>query len=518
MDVVLYMRYSSDRQTEQSIEGQNRVCMEFCKQNGYNIVDRYIDRATSAFKDTGKREKFQKMIKDSEKGLWQGVVVYKLDRFARNRYDSATYKARLKKNGVKVISATENISDNPEGVILEAVLEGMAEFYSKELSQKITRGMRESAYKCHSIGGHIPLGYKIVDKKLVIDEPGAQIVREAFDLYANGSTVADICETFNNKGYRTAKGAAFNKNSFKAMFRNERYIGIYTYKDVRIEGGVPAIIDKDTFETVRSRLSVNAEAPARGKAKVDYLLAQKLFCGHCGASMTGDSGTSKTGEVHNYYTCSTRKRFRTCDKKSLKKEFIEQIVAEDAMAFLSPEKIEMLADMAIKQNQEDLENDEIIPALRAEILDLDKSIANLLKLVEKGAESDTLATRLNDLEKQKRDCERRLIAAEDEYIILEREHIIWWLSKFLEGDIQDEEFRRQLIDLLVNSVTVWDEPDGWYKITTVYNLVDQNTQTFRVKADSSSDLRGQTPPLEYNPNSMFFRGIVFGNTTKHRQG
>lgn len=500
MDVVLYMRYSSDRQTEQSIEGQNRVCMEFCKQQGYNVVGKYIDRATSAFKDTGKRAEFQKMIKDSDKGLWQGVVVYKLDRFARNRYDSATFKARLKKNGVKVISATENISDNPEGVILEAVLEGMAEFYSKELSQKITRGMRESAYKCHSIGGHIPLGYKIEDKKLVIDEPSAQIVREAFDLYANGSTVAEICEKFNNKGYHTAKGAAFNKNSFKSMFKNERYIGVYTYKDVRIEGGVPAIIDKETFETVRSRLSVNAEAPSRGKAKVDYLLAQKLFCGHCGASMVGESGTSKTGDVHNYYACGTRKRFHTCDKKALRKEFIERVVAEDAMAFLTPDKIELLADMAIKQNQEDLEHDEVIPALRAEIHDLDKSISNLLKLVEKGAESDTLATRLTDLEKQKRDCERRLIVAEDDYIILEREHIIWWLSKFLDGDIEDEDFRRQLIDLLVNSVTVWDEPDGWYKITAVYNLIDQNTQTFRVKPDGSSDLRGQLPPMQDNPN------------------
>lgn len=506
MDVVLYMRYSSDRQTEQSIEGQNRVCMEFCKQQGYNVVGKYIDRAASAFKDTGKRAEFQKMIKDSEKGLWQGVVVYKLDRFARNRYDSATFKARLKKNGVKVISATENISDNPEGVILEAVLEGMAEFYSKELSQKITRGMRESAYKCHSIGGHIPLGYKIEDKKLVIDEPSAQIVREAFDLYANGSTVAEICEKFNNKGYHTAKGAAFNKNSFKSMFKNERYIGVYTYKDVRIEGGVPAIIDKETFETVRSRLSVNAEAPSRGKAKVDYLLAQKLFCGHCGASMVGESGTSKTGDVHNYYACGTRKRFRTCDKKALRKEFIERVVAEDAMAFLTPDKIELLADMAIKQNQEDLEHDEVIPTLRAEIHDLDKSISNLLKLVEKGAESDTLATRLTDLEKQKRDCKRRLIVAEDDYIILEREHIIWWLSKFLDGDIEDEDFRRQLIDLLVNSVTVWDEPDGWYKITAVYNLIDQNTQTFRVKPDGSSDLRGQLPPNRYWTNTYFFSG------------
>ncbi|MBR0303475.1 MAG: hypothetical protein IJQ80_06465, partial [Clostridia bacterium] len=198
-----------------------------------------------------------------------------------------------------------------------------------------------------------------------------------------------------------------------------------------------------------------------------------------------------------------------CDKKPLRKEFIERIVAEDAMAFLTPEKIELLADMAIKQNQEDLENDEVIPALRAEIHDLDKSISNLLKLVEKGAESETLAARLTDLEKQKRDCERRLVLAEDDYIILEREHIIWWLSKFLDGDIEDEEFRRQLIDLLVNSVTVWDEPDGGYKITAVYNLVEQNTQTFRVNADGSSDLRSQLPPTKKDGTCRLFSLVVF---------
>lgn len=512
MNVVLYMRYSSDRQTEQSIEGQQRVCTAFCEQQGYTIVDTYIDRATSAFKDTDKRTEFLRMIKDSDKQLWEGVVVYKLDRFARNRYDSATYKAKLKKNGVRVISATENISDNPEGVILEAVLEGMAEFYSKELSQKITRGMYESAMKGHSIGGHVPLGYKIENKKLVIDEPKAAIVREAFDLYANGATVAEICDKFNNAGYVTAKGAKFNKNSFRAMFKNERYIGIYKYKDLRIENGVPAIVDKETFDIVHKRLLYNKKAPSRGKAKVDYLLSQKLFCGHCGSNMVGESGTGRHGTTYNYYTCSKRKREKACDKKPLKKEFIEKVVVEDALSILTPETIEELADMAIRQTEIDAEENTLIPALEKEIKDIERSINNLLKMVEKGADSESLTNRLNELEKQKRATEKRLIDAQEDLIILEKEHIIWWLTKFCEGDIEDETFRRHIIDLLINSVTVWDEPDGWFNITSVYNLTSQKTKTFRC-----SDLAPNTPPLEYNPNPFFF-GLVFGQTTKHRQG
>ena len=137
----LYLRYSSSNQTEQSIEGQMHVCQDFCKRHNIRIVEMYIDRATSASKDIEKRVEFLKMIKDSEKGNFNAVIVYKLDRFARSRYDSATYKYRLKRNGVQLISATENITQDPEGIILESVLEGMAEFYSAELSQKINRGM-----------------------------------------------------------------------------------------------------------------------------------------------------------------------------------------------------------------------------------------------------------------------------------------------------------------------------------------------------------------------------------------
>lgn len=496
MNVVLYMRYSSDRQTEQSIEGQERICTEFCKREGYTIVGKYIDRATSAFKDTEKRIEFNRMIKDSDKMLWEGVIVYKLDRFARNRYDAATYKAKLKKNGVRVISATENISDNPEGVILEAVLEGMAEFYSKELSQKVTRGMMETAYKCNNTGGHIPLGYKVENKKLVIDEPSAQIVREAFSLYVKGKSIKDICDLFNNKGYRTAKGSLFNKNSFNTIFINERYIGVYKYKDVRIEGGVPAIIDKKTFQSALKRHAANVHAPARGKAKVRYLLTQKLFCGHCGAPMIGDCGTSRTGNIYNYYTCSTKKKGKSCDKKPLPKDFIEKTVVKDAMALLTPENIDIISDMAIKQNLEDIRSDKIIPVLEKQHRELVKSIENLLKLVERGAESETLAARLDELERQKHDIEKRIDAAKGEYIILDKEQVVWWLSRFAKGDINDEEFCRQLIDLLVNSVTVWDDPDG-YRITATYNLTDNNTRVYRIKSkDGGSDLVDIGSPLK----------------------
>lgn len=482
-DVCLYLRFSSERQREQSIEGQLRDCRAYCKMNRYRITAIYVDRATTARKDVEKRLHFQEMIRDSEKRPWEYVVVWKLDRFARNRTDSALFKFRLRKNGVKVISATENISEKPEGIILEAVLEGMAEFYSADLSQKITRGMRESALKCHSIGGHVPLGYKIEDHKLVINPATAHIVQEAFELYANGETVADICRIFNTKGYRTAKGVEFNRNSFKSMFRNKRYIGVYTYKDIEVEGGVPAIIDKELFETVGHRLSKNAEAPARGKAKVDYLLAGKLFCGHCGGSMNGESGTSKTGAIHNYYTCYTRKRKHACDKKPLKKDWIEYIVAQDAMELLTDDTIQELADMAISQTEQDLRENTRIPELTDRMKETESGITNITKAIEKGIASDALMNRLVELEKEKKNL-LRLLAEEEKYVCkIERSQIVYWLTEFKGGRIEDERYRRIIIDLMINSVTVWDEPDG-FRITTAYNLTSCKSKTFRIAPSS----------------------------------
>ena len=519
-DVCLYLRFSSERQREQSIEGQLRDCRAYCKMNRYRITAIYVDRATTARKDVEKRLHFQEMIRDSEKRPWEYVVVWKLDRFARNRTDSALFKFRLRKNGVKVISATENISEKPEGIILEAVLEGMAEFYSADLSQKITRGMRESALKCHSIGGHVPLGYKIEDHKLVINPATAHIVQEAFELYANGETVADICRIFNTKGYRTAKGVEFNRNSFKSMFRNKRYIGVYTYKDIEVEGGVPAIIDKELFETVGHRLSKNAEAPARGKAKVDYLLAGKLFCGHCGASMNGESGAGRHGKVYHYYSCYTKKRKLGCDKRPLKKDYIEGIVARDALNLLTDQLIDEIADMAIRQSEQDLINDTHIPQLTAQLSEVEKSITNITAAIEKGIASETLMNRLVQLEHEKKTLNKEIKAEEKFVYRIDRDQIVFWLSQFKYGNIEDENFRRRLIDLLVNSVTVWDEPDG-YKITTAYNLTSCKTKTFRVEKNPAAeeatgfDFGESECTIERISEPYIVWGMVFVQTKRH---
>ena len=172
---VIYARYSSDSQTEQSIDGQLRVCEEYAKKNNILIVQTYIDRAMTGTND--KRPDFQQMLKDSYKKQWDYVLVYKLDRFSRNKYESVVHKKTLKENGVKLISAMENIPDSPEGIILESLLEGMNQYYSAELAQKIKRGMHECRIKGNYQGGGVPYGYKVVNKKLIIDEDKSEIVK-----------------------------------------------------------------------------------------------------------------------------------------------------------------------------------------------------------------------------------------------------------------------------------------------------------------------------------------------------
>ena len=303
MNAVIYARFSSHNQTEQSIEGQLKTCYEFAQKNGYTIVGEYIDRAISGTTDA--RPDFLRMIEDSAKKGFQYVLVYQLDRFARNRYDSATYKAKLKKNGVRVLSARENITDDASGILVEGLLESMAEYYSAELAQKIRRGMAINAEKCLANGSNPGLGFKVApDKHYIIDEETAPIVVRIFEEYAAGKTVTEICESLNNQGVRTSRGAMFNKNSLRKMLQNKRYIGYYLYKDIETPGGMPRIISDDLFYKVQEIMTKNRKAPARTKAKQEYLLTTKLFCGKCRDMMTGVKGTSHTGAAYYYYKCN----------------------------------------------------------------------------------------------------------------------------------------------------------------------------------------------------------------------
>ena len=303
MNAVIYARYSSDNQREESIEGQLRECKEYADQNGITVVRTYIDRALSAKTDS--RPQFQQMIHDSATHTFEAVLVWKLDRFSRNRYDSAHYKRILKNNRVHVVSVTEPISNTPEGIMLESLLEGMAEYYSAELAEKVSRGHKENALKAKFNGGPVPLGYRIdSEHHYQIDPTTAPVVQEAFQRYAAGESIRSIIESLNARGIRNSRGNRFTKNSFQTLLKNRRYLGEYRYKDTVIPDAIPAIIDPECFDAVQRRCEIHRQAPAHNKADVHYLLTTKLFCGKCGTMMAGESGRSHTGTVHCYYNAA----------------------------------------------------------------------------------------------------------------------------------------------------------------------------------------------------------------------
>ena len=456
MKAVIYARYSSHAQKDASIEQQLRVCRQYAHEHDLQIVTEYCDHAISGTSD--KRPEFLKMIKDSAKGRWERVLVYKIDRFARNRYDSAMYKARLKKNGVKVMSVMEPIPEGPEGILLESVLEGSAEYYSANLSQNILRGMHDNALACKVNNGGLPLGYmKGADGRYAIEPNGAAIVREIFEMYANGANATEITATLNSRGLKTSRGARWNKNSLHTILKNERYIGVYKWGDVRIEGGIPAIISKELFEAVQEQVKKVARAPAAARTDVDYMLTGKLFCGHCGSAMVGESGTGKSGNKFYYYACVKRKRQKACDKKPVKKDWIEEtVVRQTRERCLTDEVISVIVDAALEL-QEREKDETTVRVLRAELTEVKRGINNLLNAIEQGIITPSTKQRLEDLEARRSDLE---LAIEEEQIQqpqLTRDQLTFWLERFRSGDPSDPKYRETFIEVFVSAVYVYDD-------------------------------------------------------------
>ena len=309
MTAVIYARYSSDNQREESIEGQIRECTAYAEKNGITVVKHYIDRAISA--KTDNHPQFQQMIKDSERGLFDTIIVWKLDRFARNRYDSARYKTQLKKNGVKLMSATEIISEGPDAI--------------------------------------------------------------------------------------------------------------------------PPIIPLELFEDVQEKIAKNKKAPARRKAEDDYLLTTKLFCGCCGALMFGESGVSHTGKAHHYYKCATAKKKKTCAKKTVRKQWLEDLVVAETMKLVEDDASmnAIIAKVMELQNKENTN----IPLYEKQLRDAESGIQNMLNAIQAGILTSSTKERLEQLEETKRELEIRIAEEKLAKPKMKEEFVRFWLLRFRKLDM-----------------------------------------------------------------------------------
>ena len=498
--VVIYARYSSSGQRDESIEGQLRECHEFCKKSKYQVIGEYVDRALTGTSD--KRPDFQRMIKDSDKHLFKHVIVWKLDRFSRNKYDTAIYKNKLKKNNVTVISAKEAIPDGPEGTILESIMEGFAQYYSENLSQNVRRGIYENALGRKVLGSNAGLGYKkSPEGKYAIDEETAPTVRRIFEEFASGKSAKDIYTKLNAEGYKTTKGARFNKNSLTYILKNEKYIGVYRHEDIYDPEGIPPIVSRELFEKCQALLERHHHAPAASR-EVTFLLTGKVYCGECHNLLTGDSGTSHNGSVYYYYTCNGRRR-HSCELPRIKKDILERKVFETLNRIIGDDTfIEYVADRAVEyQGNQDL--NAAVKAIEKNLRDNEKAINNVMSAIEQGIVTSTTKNRLLELERQRDILNIELSKESIKTPELTKDQIVYFLRHFRDGAINDELFQMHIVDMFLKAVYVYH--DGTGKVLINYTENEEKIDISEVKeASASSSLESTGALLQWSNLGHFY--------------
>lgn len=351
---IAYARYSSDRQREESIDAQLRAIREYCEKENIQIVAIFTDEAQSG--KNSDRDNFQEMITGimKERYAIDYVLVHKFNRFARNQYDSAIYKKRLKEKGVKVVSVTQKIDDTPEGEMMEKFLEAMDEYYSANLAAEVRKGLRENALKAKHTGGVLPFGFDVDENNNYIPNEDAKIVKRIFEEFAAGFPKAQIVERLNAEGKRNQKGKHFSTRFVYDLLRNEKYIGNYIYtiakkEVIRLDGIIKdPIIDRDLWDRVQE-MNRQPVKMRYGQKKTMYYLTGKTYCGICGERISGaGSKKTRTGDYYYYYKCFGKVKMKNgCDCLSLNKEWFEPRVFKAVMhAVMSKERIaEIAADV-----------------------------------------------------------------------------------------------------------------------------------------------------------------------------
>ena len=397
MRVAAYARFSSDNQRVESIDAQLRAIRQYCSDNDLMIVKTYADEAVSGTSD--QRDQFLQMIKDAKKNMFDLVIVHKLDRFARNRYDSAIYRKELQDANVKLISVLERVDEeNPENIILLSVLEGMNEYYSKNLAREVRKGQKENALKGIHNGGVPPLGFKVdpETRKLVINEEEAEAVRIIFTMYTKKYGYDLICKELNKKGYKTRSGREFTRNSIADILRNEKYIGHYVfnkrlskksgnrkYKDekdiIKIENAFPAIIDLSLWNKKEEIL--NSRIKPRKNASRQFLLTGKIFCGCCKGNYVGSSTWSgrNAKKYYQYESTNRKRKVNDCKNKPIRADLLEEFI--------------------IKKLKTDILNENIINEIAVKMLDIvnKNSKTSSKMLIDLTKKQKTIQNRLDKL-------------------------------------------------------------------------------------------------------------------------
>ena len=483
---AIYARYSSTNQRDASIEDQLRVCREYCAKNSLTVIEEYCDHALTG--RTDQRPQFLRMIADAERRCFAVLVIYAMDRLSRDKFDLVYYKRRLAKAGVKIVYVTQPIGDGAEARLMESLLEGMAAYYSENLARSVRRGLEGNALKGIVTTGRAPFGYRLTaERRLEPDPVTAPLVKTIFERYSRGDTRAAITADLNALGVKTTLGHAFGKNSLDTVLKNEVYLGVFRWADVRLENDHPPLITPALFREVQTMIKQKAQSKTAPKPGEDfYLLTGKFFCAECGAWIAGDCGTARNGTVHHYYVCSNRKHGKGCDSPRLKKDETEQRILTALVSALTDEAIDEISRAAERYAAQEADRDDPRPALKAQLKDTDTRLHNIMAAIEQGIITPTTKQRLTELETQRAALTEQLARAEIKRPRLTAPMFAAFLRPLQHGDLSDPAYRSRLIQTLLARATLTKDK----KITLLLNL--KSSATLNLDSSTLIDQVGLT--------------------------
>ena len=465
---VLYLRYSSESQTENSIEGQRRECLAYAEHNGLEVLGEYVDRAKTGTNDN--RPDFQRMIRDSYSKAFGNVIVWKSDRFSRDRLDSLKYKRELFDNGVRLLSVTEPNIEGPMGTLFDSMNDGMNQLYSEELSVKVRRGQRENVLNGKVLGGYRPFGLRVKDRRYVIDENEAPIVREIFTLYGvDGLSILAISQRLEKEGVRKDDGKPLSHCNIEKILQSEKYIGVIKCDGVRNEHAIEPVVSRELFDLCQQKRTKHKHKNYELRAKDGYCLSGKAFCSGCGAPYLGESGTSMTGKLYTYYKCNGAKHHR-CGAKAIKKDDLEDMVCSVVLSALGDSGIldELVSCIYSQQKDEAPE----VRQMRKRKEDVEKQIGNFAKAIGMGIITETTKSSLLALEAERSRLETELSKATLSERSFTKEEIRYALRELSGCGYGTQKQKEALLNAFVERVEI--SPEGLVKV--MLNLCGTETE------------------------------------------
>ena len=447
---VFYLRYSSENQTENSIEGQRRECEEFAKKHNIDILGEYVDRAKTGTNDN--RPDFQRMIHDSYKKVFGNVIVWKSDRFSRDRLDSLKYRRELFTNGVKVLSVTEPNIDGPMGTLFDSMNDGMNQLYSEELSVKVKRGQNENVINGKSLGGRRQLGYRIVDGHYEIDEKEGPIVQEIFQLYGNDRlSILAITQRLKFEGKMRNEGCEITHNCIEKLISSEKYLGVLKCQGKRNDHAIPQLVSQELFDICQKRRTKRKHKNFAMRGKEEYYLSGKFFCSKCGAPYLGESGTSKNGKLHTYYKCNGAKHHH-CDAKAIQKDALEESVCNAILGIMRNDQIAVEFTNYI-YGQQSNESPEIV-SMRDRRKEVDSQIDNFAKAIGMGIITETTKSTLLALEAERKQLDDELSRQSIRLKFFSKEEIRYAIGELANYDFATPKQKRALLNTFVKNIEI----------------------------------------------------------------